>query len=199
MRQKDPAKYDNLMSYFQTYGHLLPASSMRPPLSSNNSIKSDSGVKSPSTANHLATSETITSLVSMGNNSTIYPPVDQPSNFQPTPNASTISDDKLGDYNTEIAGICGQISKLNFEKPHEEVGQFISTKENESSYHPENIIYNPNQRLTPAKFSTPHVKAVFSARGLIAKIDAKNPTDGQSGNHIVQIILPELLMKKLCF
>ena len=115
LRQKDPAKYDNLMSYFQTYGHLLPASSMRPPLSSNNSIKSDSGVKSPSTANPLATSETITSLVSMGNNSPIYPPVDQPSNFQPTPNASTISDDKLGDYNTEIAGICGQISKLNFE------------------------------------------------------------------------------------
>ena len=185
MRQKDPAKYENLMQYFQLYGHQLPASSMRPPLSSNNSIKSDSGVKSPTTANPLATSQTMPSLSSIGNNSTIYPPVDtyvDPSNFQPTPNASTISDDnKYGTYNTEIAGICDQISNLNCENPNQE-GQFLRLTENESSNYPENDLYNTNQRLTPVKFSTPHVRAVFSARGILAIVDAKSPMDGQSGN-----------------
>ena len=185
MRQKDPAKYENLMQYFQLYGHQLPPSSMRPPLSSNNSIKSDSGVKSPTTANPLATSQTMPSLSSIGNNSTIYPPVDtyvDPSNFQPTPNASTISDDnKYGTYNTEIAGICDQISKLNYENPNQE-GQFLRSTGNESSNYPENDLYNTNQRLTPVKFSTPHVRAVFSARGILAIVDAKSPMDGQSGN-----------------
>ena len=175
------------MSYFTRYGHQLPASSLRAPSSSNNSVKSDSGVKSPN-AHPLATSQTINSLASIGNNSTIYPPVDSyqdPNNYQPTPNASTISDDaKFGEYNTEIAGLCDQISKLNYEMPVVEEEQYLRTTENESSKH-ENFMYDPNQRLTPAKFSTPHVKAVFSARGLLAKIDAKSPLDGQSGNILI--------------
>ena len=184
MRLKNPAKYENLMSYFTLYGHQLPASSLKAPSSSNNSVKSDSGLKSPN-AHPLATSQTINSLASIGNNSTIYPPVDSyidPTNYQPTPNASTISDDaKFGGYNTEIAGICDQISKLNHEMPVVEEEQYLPMTENEPPIH-ENFMYDANQRLTPAKFSTPHVKAVFSARGLIAKIDAKNPLDGQSGN-----------------
>ena len=195
LRQKDPAKYGNLMQYFHLYGHQLPASSMRPPLSSNNSIKSDSGVKSPTTANPLATSQTMPSLSSIGNNSTIYPPVDpyvDPSNFQPTPNASTISDDnKYGAYNTEIAGICDQISKLNCENPNQE-GQFLQLTENQSSNYPENDLYNTNQRLTPVKFSAPHVRAVFSARGLLAIVDAKSPMDGQSGNQDLRVLTKQL-------
>ena len=174
------------MSYFQLYGHQLPASSMRPPLSSNNSVKSDSGVKSPSTTNPLATSQTINSLASIGNNSTIFPPLDSytdPTNYQPTPNVSAMSDDnKFSSYNNEIVGICDQISKLNHEIPIAEDKQILQTSEIKEYNQQENFMYDPHQRLTPVKFSTPHVKAVFSARGVLAKVDAKSPMDGQSGN-----------------
>ena len=173
------------MSYWRLYGHQLPPSSMRPPSSSNNSIKSDSAVRNPN-VNPIGTSQTLNSLSSIGNNSTIHPPVDHnadPTNFIPTPNASTVIEDGNAGFSTEVAGICDQISRL---------GHGLSTLQEEGQKIPlsamnefkvlDNPMYDPKQRLTPVKFSTPHVKATFSARGLFAKVDAKSPLDGQSGN-----------------
>ena len=43
------------------------------------------------------------------------------------------------------------------------------------------MAYDPNQRLTPVKFSAPHVRGVFNARGVLVKVDAKAPlVDGAS-------------------
>ena len=174
------------MSYYRLYGNQLPSSSMRPPSSTNNSIKSDSAVRSPN-AQPLATSQTINSLSNIGNNSTIHPPGDHntdPTNFRPTPNVSSVIDDGIhGGYSTEVAGICDQISRLAQEMPTvEEEGQYIPITGMNEPKISDNPMYDPNQRLTPAKFTAPHVKAIFSARGLFAKIDAKSPLDGQSGN-----------------
>ena len=176
------------MSYYQLYGHQLPASSMRPPTSSNNSIKSESGVRSP-TSRPLGTSQT--SKVSyVGNNSTIHPPIDSstdPANYLPTPNVSSAMDDiTFGGYNKEISGICESISRLEMPTVEEERQNVPMGKIEESL--PDYPILHPNQRLTPVKFSSPHVKAGFTARGLFTKVDAKSPLDGQSGKTVLTII-----------
>ena len=173
------------MSYYNRYGHQLPASSMKAP-SSNNSIKSESGVRSPA-ARNMMTSQTIHSLTNTINNSTILPPADSskdPANFIPTPNISSITDNlTFGGYNREITDLCDRIPGLLYqdmptvqeEIRHEDTADARPTLL-------ENHMFDPNQRLTPVKFSTPHVKGVFSARGVFMKLDAKSPHDGQSGN-----------------
>ena len=175
------------MSYYNSYGHQLPlASTVGPPSSSNNSIKSESGVRSP-TGQHLATSQTTNILPHVGNNSTIHPPNNSsadPTNYHPTPNvSSTLEDLTFGVYNKEIAGLCNSISKFTQEIPSiDEQGRNVPITMIGAATISENPMFNPNQRMTPVKFSIPHVKAVFSARGVLAKVDAKSPLDGQSGN-----------------
>ena len=187
MRLTNPVKYENLMSYYQLYGHQLPATSMRPPSSSNNSIKSESGVRSP-TSRSLGASQISKTLPNVGNNSTIHPPVDSsadPTNYHPTPNVSSAMEDvTFGGYNRELVGICDSISRLGQEMPTvEEEWRNVPMGKMEASL-PDYPMFDPNQRLTPVKFSSPHVKAAFSARGLFVKVDAKSPLDGQSGIHI---------------
>ena len=126
-------------------------------------------------------------MSNIGNYSSIHPPADHntdPTNFRPTPNVSSVMEDGIqGGYNAEVAGLCDQISRLTQEMPTvEEEGQYIPITGINEHKISDNPMYDPHQRLTPAKFSTPHVKAIFSARGLFAKIDAKSPLDGQSGN-----------------
>eukprot|EP00095_Tigriopus_kingsejongensis_P000182 snap_masked-scaffold487_size158652-processed-gene-0.14 protein:Tk00182 transcript:snap_masked-scaffold487_size158652-processed-gene-0.14-mRNA-1 annotation:"hypothetical protein Phum_PHUM296360" len=50
-----------------------------------------------------------------------------------------------------------------------------------------------HRRITPAKFSSPHVKASFGVLGLMAKVTAKNPLDGQ--NAVVEIHSVQALLK----
>ncbi len=47
-------------------------------------------------------------------------------------------------------------------------------------------------RLTPVKFASPHVKGAFGALGLLSKVSAKSPLDGQSASvemHSLQTLL----------
>ena len=177
------------MSYYNRYGHQLPASSMKAPSSSNNSIKSESGVRSPA-ARNMMTSQTIHSLTNTINNSTILPPADSskdPANFIPTPNISSVTDNlTFGGYNREITDLCDRIPGLLYQDMptvQEEIRHEVTA--DASSALLENPMFDPNQRLTPVKFSTPHVKGVFSARGVFMKLDAKSPHDGQSGNQSI--------------
>ena len=159
---------------------------MKAPSSSNNSIKSESGVRSPA-ARNIMTSQTIHSLTHTINNSTILPPADSskdPTNFIPTPNISSVTDNStFGGYNREITDLCDRIPGILYQDMptvQEEIRHEETTVATSALL--ENPMFDPNQRLTPVKFSTPHVKGVFSARGVFMKLDAKSPHDGQSGN-----------------
>ena len=73
-------------------------------------------------------------------------------------------------------------------------GVNVAGEEEEEQEEEQQHVYDPNQRLTPVKFSSPHVRAVFSAGGILAKVDAKSPLDGQTATvelHSLQSILSQ--------
>ena len=185
------------MSYYHRYGHQLPIScNIGPPSSNNNSIKSESGVRSPIDHPFPTSQVCSNTLPLLGNNSTIHPPNNtsvDPTNYYPTPNVSAaLEDSTLGNYNKEIAGLCNSISQLTHDVPlyEEQRGNLnVPLTMKESTKLSENLAYDPYQRITPVKFCTPHVKAAFSARGLLAKVDAKSPLDGQSGRLLMLITM----------
>ena len=201
LRLTNPMKYENLMSYYRSYGHLLAAATTdggpttsvqadseaaRAPSSYTNSI-SGSGIRSPNATSDAALpTQTLRSHVE--NLSTIYPPLNltDPTNYQPTPDVSSYapessqvgkeSNHEIADYSQSLSRLTHNLQNIQLQPSHHDaVGADIFTLGSDQ------VQYDPAQRLTPVKFSSPHVKAVFSAGGLVAKVDAKSPMDGQSG------------------
>lgn len=182
MRTTNPAQYESLNNYYKMCGEYLrlPPIQPVPAAAATTTEAPEKNQDRPSSraSVHSGQSETAASIVANA-----IMPADSHLNNQQG-DESAIFTDPGADPRYQPT----------FNEPSGKFGEEESELDNMQEYIPpgDNVV----RRMTPAKFGSAHVKAVFGVMGNFARVDGKNPVlDGQSASvsmHSLQTMLAEL-------